>query len=168
MPPALNGIAFATWEAPTDPAGWQAEVGVIGFDEPPFEPPPRQRHSTAGTLIEEADGRVWLAVPTNGFANYRITLPKGRIEPGNSLQATAIRETFEETGLRVRLRAFLADTLRTTSFNRFNLAGCIGGTPADMGWESQAMQLVPGTLLRQYLTHPNDQPLLQTLKAHSG
>lgn len=168
MPPSLNGIAFATWKAPTDPAGWQAEVGAVGFDEPAFEPPPGRRHRSAGTLIEEADGRVWLAVPTNGFANYRITLPKGRIEPGYSLQATAIRETYEETGLRVRLRGFLADTLRTTSFNRIYLAERIGGTPADMGWESQAVQLVPRALLGQYLTHPNDQPLLQALQAHAG
>lgn len=168
MPLALNGIAFASWEAPVDPTGWQAEVGAIELDEPPFDPPAGRRHRSAGTLTKEVDGRIWLAVPTNGFANYRITPPKGRIEPGYGLHETAIRETFEETGLRVRLRGFLADTLRTTSYNRFYLAERIGGTPADMGWESQAVHLVPHALLGQYLTHPNDQPLLQALQAHTG
>lgn len=168
MPPALNGIAFASWQAPTDPAGWQAEVDAIELDEPPFDPPAGRRHRSAGTLIAEADGRVWLAVPTNGFANYRITLPKGRIEPGYGLRATAVRETFEETGLRVRLRGFPADTLRTTSYNGIYLAERIGGTPAEMGWESQAVQLVPRALLGRYFTHPNERCLLQALQTLAG
>jgi hypothetical protein len=32
-----------------------------------------------------------------------------------------------------------------------------------MGWESQAVHLVPRALLADFLTHPNDLPLLQAL-----
>ena len=39
------------------------------------------------------------------------TLPKGKVEPGESLPACAVREVFEETGVTVRLAAPL-DTIR--------------------------------------------------------
>lgn len=44
-------------------------------------------------LVEELDGSFYL--------------PAGRVEPGESLVAAAIRETAEETGVAVRLRGLL-------------------------------------------------------------
>lgn len=38
----------------------------------------------------EPDGGVWLVAPSDGFGGYRTTFPKGRVEPGAALQATAI------------------------------------------------------------------------------
>jgi hypothetical protein len=100
--------------------------------------------------------------------SWTASLNQHNLNSGEDCSGLGVHFTFEETRLQVRLRGFLADTLRTTSFNRSYLAERIGGTPADMGWESQAVQLVPRALLGQYFTHPNDQPLLQALQAHSG
>lgn len=41
--------------------------------------------------------------PSNAFGGYRATFPKGKREPGLSLEQTAIKETFEEAGLVIAL-----------------------------------------------------------------
>lgn len=47
------------------------------------------------------DGRVLLV--KEGYDRRRWSLPGGAIEPGETPEETAIRETFEETGLRVAI-----------------------------------------------------------------
>jgi 8-oxo-dGTP pyrophosphatase MutT (NUDIX family) len=85
------------------------------------------------------------------------------VEAGTSLQACAIREAYEEAGLKVQIIGYLADSLRTQSYTRYYLARRVGGSPACMGWESQAVHLVPPGMLNSLLTHPNDLPLLCAL-----
>ncbi len=163
-PAVLNGIAVTPWtKAPTDVAGWRASDGSWLADEPPF---PSHPHPTAGAVVLESDGRVWVVSPTNAFGGYTNTFPKGHPDPGLSLAATAVKETFEETGLHIRILAHLIDVVRTTSIARYYLAKRLGGSPAAMGWESQAVHLVPTSALAEFVTHPKDQPILQALAAH--
>ena len=49
------------------------------------------------------------------------------------------------------------------SYTRYYRARRIGGSPASMGWESQAVHLVPKAQLAHYLTNKNDLPLLKAL-----
>ncbi len=165
MPAILNGIAFQPWSAaPVDDAGWSALAGEgASFDEPPFEPVPGKRVA-AGVVIEEADGRVWVVHPSNAFGGYPATFPKGTRDAGMSLRATAIREAWEESGLRVVLDRFLCDLVRSRSKTRYYLGRRIGGCPADMGWESQAVSLVPRVLLSGLLVNPNDVPMIASLQ----
>lgn len=170
MPSILNGIGFQPWsDAPVDDAGWRALAGPDAhFDEPVFEPVPGKRVA-AGVVIEEADGRVWVVHPSNAFGGYPATFPKGTRDEGMSLRATAIREAWEESGLCVVLDGFLCDLVRSRSKTRYYLGRRIGGCPADMGWESQAVSLVPRARLGEVLVNPNDGPLvvlLQTLKSN--
>jgi len=144
VPAELNGVPFSPWvSVPTDIAGWAA---VPGQSPHLLEIPlhiPAGKKGGAGVVTIEADGRIWLVSPTNRFGGYRNTLPKGTLEPGLSMQATAIKETWEESGLQVEIIALLGDFERSTSVARYFLARRIGGTPAAMGWESQAVCLVP-------------------------
>ncbi|MEO8392171.1 MAG: NUDIX domain-containing protein [Chloroflexota bacterium] len=48
----------------------------------------------------EGEGRILLQKRAD-FRNW--SLPGGRVEPGESVEAAAVREAFEETGLEVRL-----------------------------------------------------------------
>ena len=57
----------------------------------------------------------------------------------------------------------IADAERTTSVSRYFLARRIGGTAADMGWEAQAVGLVPLALLPQMAPAPADKPVLAAL-----
>jgi len=62
------------------------------------------------TAVYAAGGVVWrlvegklkvLVIHRTAYAD--VTLPKGKVDPGESLVETAAREIFEETGIRVRL-----------------------------------------------------------------
>jgi len=163
----LNGIPFSRQpsSAPWSGDVWRDEACC--FDEPPFEPPAGLAPA-AGVVTIEPDGRVWLVAPTNGFGGYKLTFPKGKLEAGLDRRAGALKEAWEESGLRVALTGFLADVPRSTSWTRYYLARRIGGTPADMGWESQAVWLVPQPRLPGIAGHANDRPLLAALAAIMG
>ena len=132
------------------------------FVEPPFVLP-AGKHAAAGAVVREPDGRLWLVAPSNGFGGYAATFPKGRVEPGLALQATAIREVWEESGLHVELTAWLGDFARTQTFTRFYVARRIGGHPAHMGWESQAVHLVTPDQARALLNRDTDHAVLAAL-----
>lgn len=164
LPNALNGIAFQAWtDAPSIDEEWNAVAGQLAFSEPPFNAP-KGKASAAGVVIQEADGRIWLVAPSNAYAGYTATFPKGRIDHSVNLQACAIREAFEEAGLKVRITGWLADSNRSLSYTRYYLAERTGGSPAEMGWESQAVHLVPRSALAEFLTHPNDLALLEAIQ----
>jgi len=157
MPAVLNGIAVSA-QPLTLPDDGEA------ISEPPFVLPPGMR-AAAGAVVVEDDGRVWLVSPSNGFGGYSATFPKGRLDAGGTLQHTAVREVFEESGLVVQLDAFLLDVSRTQTYTRYYVARRIGGNPAQMGWESQAAHLVPAARLQELAVHPNDAAIIRALSA---
>lgn len=165
VPAQLNDIRMAPWaDAPTTAAGWAEVTGQIAMDEPPMKAK-FGKHVASGCVILEPDGRIWIMEPSNHHGGYVRTFPKGRADAGLPLQANAIREVHEETGLRVQITGLLGDFTRTTSVTRLYLAVRIGGSPLDAGWEAQGVHLVPRALLPSVLTHPADQPVLQALAA---
>lgn len=121
------------------------------------------KDSAAGAVVVEADGRIWVIAPTNGYGGYLRTFPKGRLN-GMSPHGTAVKEVFEETGLRVELTGYLCDAIRSVTIARYYLARRLGGSPAAMGWESQAVLLVPPVQLSKVLQHPNDKAILAALQ----
>ena len=162
LPPELNGTALAPWtDVPNNLKGWET-LAKSDFTEPDFNVPSGYKRA-AGVVLREPDGRFWLVAPTNEFAGYKATFPKGTVQSGMSLRATALVEAFEESGLKVRLLSHLVDVRRSLSYTRYYLAERIGGTPAQMGWESQAVMLVPPTQLPMVLNNPNDYPILEAL-----
>ncbi|ALK97341.1 hypothetical protein AB595_12105 [Massilia sp. WF1] len=155
MPATLNGLA------PSPCALVLPAVGEL-IPEPEFALP-RGLKAAAGAVVVEDDGRVWLVSPTNGFGGYTATFPKGRVDPGSPLQQTAVREVFEESGLVVRLEAHLVDVRRTQTYTRYYVAKRIAGCPSAMGWETQAVHLVPAARLAELATHPNDAAIIRAL-----
>ncbi|WP_238544018.1 NUDIX hydrolase [Acidovorax sp. KKS102] len=121
-----------------------------------------------GLGILEGDGRIWVVSPSNAFGGYVNTFPKGKLDWGLGLRANALKEGFEESGLRVALTGFLCDSHRTTSVTRYYLAKRVGGHPANMGWETQALSLVPRARLAEFVSHKNDQVILQALQQALG
>jgi len=165
MPTEINGLPFISWaNAPTTDLEWKSVQGqMTDLVEPIFQVG-SGKHAAAGVVVQEADGRVWIVHPSNGFGGYTATFPKGRVDAaGLPLQAVAIREALEESGLQVQITGFLADSQRTMTTTRYYLARRDGGNPADMGWESQAVSLVPRAALASFLTNSKDAPLLKAL-----
>lgn len=160
-PPSLNGIALTPWTDPprTDEA-WEAVDGQMpNLDEPVLYA--SDKAPAAGVIIEEPDGRIWVVRPSNAFAGYVATWPKGHADEDMSLQATAIKEAFEETGLKVAITGFIADLERSQTVTRYYRARRVGGTPAKMGWETQGVALVPKVKLGAYLNRELDRKLLK-------
>jgi len=59
-------------------------------------------YAAGGVVWRLVDGKLHvLVVHRTAYAD--LTLPKGKVEPGESLAETAAREIFEETGIRVAL-----------------------------------------------------------------
>jgi ADP-ribose pyrophosphatase YjhB (NUDIX family) len=170
MPASISGIAVSAWtDAPADFAGWEKLVAGIQFEEAPMKPVPGKKPAS-GAVVVEADGRVWVVSPTNKPFGYMNTFPKGKIDtkPHMSLRATALKEVFEESGLQIALTGVLCDSVRDTSVTRYYLGRRIGGNPAAMDWESQAVHLVPMAILTEFASHPNDQSVINALQTKGG
>jgi|GEM_PF-2637995 len=156
----LGGVPFAPWaDVPTTDEGWAAVAGQNADLHEPAVPELGHKKLGSGVIIQEADGRVWLVKPTKSFGGYRYTFPKGGVEEGLSMQANAIKESWEESGLQVEITGYAGDVERDTSVARYYFAKRVGGTPTDHGWESEAVVLVDPKFLHQYLNKPVDQQL---------
>jgi ADP-ribose pyrophosphatase YjhB (NUDIX family) len=161
MPLELNGVPINSWIPPHD-GWWVEEAKCNAIAEPPFKAPAGLKPA-AGAVVIEPCGRIWLAQPTGGFGGVNHVVPKGRIDAGSSAASTAMREAWEEIGLRVRLFAWLVDLPRSTTFTRFYMAFRLGGTPREMGWESQGAVLTPAQQLPELLNGPHDAPLVAAI-----
>jgi ADP-ribose pyrophosphatase YjhB (NUDIX family) len=163
VPDSINGIAIESWVThPRTDVEWQKLDSLHGtFDEPKLVPSGKPLAS--GVVVVEHDGRIWMVSPTNRFGGYPTTFPKGKVDAGLGLQANAVKEVFEESGLMVRITGFLGDFKRTTSMTRLYLGQRVGGNPSDMGWESQAVRLVPRAEWDVSLQNPSDRPVLAAL-----
>jgi len=163
MPGELNGIAFKSWtNVPVRTEDWAEVAGQALVSEPAFKPTLGMNRAS-GVVVIEPDGRVWLVAPTNGYGGYLQTFPKGKVDEELSLQANAIKEAYEETGLQVAIDAHLVDVPRSTSYTRYYLGHRVGGNPASVGWESQAVLLVTMEELPKYLTNSFDKPVIESL-----
>jgi ADP-ribose pyrophosphatase YjhB (NUDIX family) len=169
-PVELNGIPLEPWtDHPKTTEGWAFVDGQM----PDLAEPAMDLHGkepAAGVFIEEPDGRVWMVSPTNSFAGYKTTFPKGHADDGISLQATAIKEAFEESGLQVEITGFVGDVERSLTMTRYYRARRVGGTPAAMGWESQAVTLAPQSAIHEELNRSVDRQVatLAGIKAPKG
>ena len=165
-PESLNGVAVKSWQ-------WQACEDEAAFrdraDDPAFARP-RDLRASAGVVIVEPDDRIWLIWPSHESGTNRWSFPKGKVEAGDSLRGTAIKEAWEESGLHVEPRRFLVDCARSRSrtYVRYYLARRLGGSPVDMGSESQAVMLSPRREVRRLVTSPYDQPILEAIDSLAG
>ena len=166
IPLSINGIAIKPWrDHPKTVHGWDYLGGINEhIEEPPFVLAPGKKAS-AGVVIEEPDGRVWLVAPTNAYGGYVATWPKGTADDELSLQGTALKEAFEETGLQVEIVGFIGDFERTTSVARMYRARRVSGDPTTAGWETQAVHLCPRGNLYEHLNMGSDHGIAEKVGA---
>jgi len=128
----------------------------------PFQSLQGYKQSAGMIVIDEETGKVWLCSPKNQFGGYKNTFPKGTMPTGiSSFQKQAIKEVFEETGLQAEPLALLGDYKKTTSVTRYYIGVKTGGTPTMMGWESEAVQLVPINQLKDVLNVAIDKKIAE-------
>jgi 8-oxo-dGTP pyrophosphatase MutT (NUDIX family) len=116
----------------------------------------RRELSAGAVLVRRMRGRTWVAViRPQGRPGGTWALPKGLLDEGETPAQTALRETFEETGLRGRLGAKLGDVryvytwqeervFKIVSFYLVRAAaGRIGVLPAGMEHEVAEARWLP-------------------------
>ena len=161
MPSEINGVSFSSSSlAMRPPGGTKGPSAGQALNEPHFDT--KGREAAAGAVVVEPDGRIWLVAPTNAFGGSKVTFPKGKTQ-GRGLRPTAVKEVLEESGLEVDLFSHLVDITRSTSRTRYYLARRLGGNPADMDWETQAVILAPIADLKGLLNKAVDQLVLEAL-----
>jgi 8-oxo-dGTP pyrophosphatase MutT (NUDIX family) len=143
QPGSLNGVDFNT-----APAKFWEKVKDVDVGEPKTG----TRHTRAGILIQEPDGRIWICRPTNGFGDRKYTLPGGTIEPGLSDQQNALKETWEETGIQCEITGYLGDfddanyggAGQSSRTGRLYIGKRVGGSPWDAKIESHIIDKKTG------------------------
>lgn len=155
----LSGPPLEAWSNPPKTAEeWKSVEGQMPeLQEPPF--PKTWKKAGAGVIIREPDGRVWLVEPAKHFGGYKYTFPKGTQEDDLSLQQTAIKEAYEETGLKVKITGHFGDYDRDTSVGRYYTAERVGGHPLDHGWETAKVKLIQPEALSGYLNRSKDKEI---------
>jgi 8-oxo-dGTP diphosphatase len=100
------------------------------------------------------------------------TLPKGKLERGETPEQAALREVREETGFSCRLDSFVGSTRYLDSAGRPKLVEYWMMEPLTgrfvPGIEVDDMRWVDYTSARSLLTYPRDRALLGTLDRHLG
>jgi 8-oxo-dGTP pyrophosphatase MutT (NUDIX family) len=137
-------------------------------DEPDFVLPAHlegKKELASGVIIKEADGRIWLVEPRDNFGGYKMTYPKGRLESGLTPAQNAVKEAYEETGLKVELTGFVGDYEKTETFTRYYVGRRVGGDPAFAHWESNRVRLLTPDEARKYLNVPVDREILDDFLA---
>jgi 8-oxo-dGTP pyrophosphatase MutT (NUDIX family) len=154
-PPHVNNIPLKSYN---EPDVWNSVGGQNReIDEPPGAT------TSSGLIMQEKDGRVWIVKPTNAYGGYEYTFPKGRVEKGMHPQANAIKETFEESGLKGKIIKHAGDYGGTTGTTRYYMAEREGGHPHDYHWESEGVSLVHPKELLKYLNMPRDRKIVADL-----
>ncbi|HET6147614.1 MAG TPA: NUDIX domain-containing protein [Polyangia bacterium] len=80
-----------------------AVVMLAGFGAPGRRRRLPRKWTSAGGLVIDGRGRIALVRQRNRRGRWRWTLPKGRIDRGETAEAAALREVHEESGLRARI-----------------------------------------------------------------
>ena len=96
-----------------------------------------KRASYGGVLIDD-QSRVLLRKVTNSFGGAAWTFAKGRPDPSEHPEETAMREVLEETGYPVEMLAPIPGGFEgTTTVNRYWLMRPVGEQQV-FGWETEA------------------------------
>ena len=135
--------------------------------------PTRQAVSAGGLVFEDRpDGRwVVLISRRNAAGQLQWTLPKGGLEEGEDLEAAAIREVREETGLESSITAKLGvvdywfvwkpDEVRYHKYVHYYLMTFEGGDTQAHDDEAEDVAWMPLPDALERLTHPNERRLVQ-------
>lgn len=101
---------------------------------PPFK-------ASYGGVLVDAAGRVLLREPTNHYGGYTWTFPKGKAEPGETPEQTALREVREETGCEARILTLIpGDSSRNHYF--LMLEAIPGAALSAHDWETAQVRWV--------------------------
>lgn len=130
-------------------------------------PPDWVRHEYsfgAAVYTQTSDGLRWLVVQERGG---HTGLPKGHIEPGETEEDCALREIYEETGVRAEIEPGFQETIsysvgvRREKHVTFFIAQYANQTPSPLPGEASAAMALPLDGALSAVTHEETRALLK-------
>lgn len=93
---------------------WKPVDKVLkGFLQGKLSPVHKTAVSAGAIILREIDGELKVALAQHKCSNKTWAMPKGHVEPGETIEEAALREIYEEAGLRdVQLIKYLGSLLR--------------------------------------------------------
>jgi 8-oxo-dGTP pyrophosphatase MutT (NUDIX family) len=139
---------------------------------------PTKRATSAGGVVvdDRPDGSrlVLLIARRNAAGEPQWTLPKGRIEDGETHEQAAVREVREETGYTVRIRDRLGtidywfvwrpDRVRYHKFVHYFVMETDGNPPGPRDDEAECVEWVSVDIALVRLAHRNERNLVKKLR----
>src|SRR5687768_11451168 len=134
--------------------------------------PTRQAVSAGGLVFEDRGTQRWVVLISrrNAAGQLQWTLPKGGLEEGEDLEAAAVREVQEETGLRSRIVDKLGvvdywfvwrpDEVRYHKYVHYFLMAYVDGTTDVHDDEAEDVVWMPLDQAVSRLTHTNERRLV--------
>jgi 8-oxo-dGTP pyrophosphatase MutT (NUDIX family) len=137
----------------------------------PAGPPGRHHEETsAGGLVVDLTGSPRAALIARYDRDGRLlwSLPKGHVEPDETIEEAAVREVEEETGIRGRIIAplgtvdywFSADRRRVHKTVHHHLLVAVGGDLSDCDAEVAEVAWVPLDEVAARLAHADERALV--------
>jgi 8-oxo-dGTP pyrophosphatase MutT (NUDIX family) len=134
--------------------------------------PTRRATSAGGLVVDERSDGPWVVLIAHRSAGGELqwTLPKGGLEDGEDLEAAAVREVREETGLLAEVVRKLGvvdywfvwrpDQVRYHKFVHYYLMAHRGGDMSARDDEAEEVAWLPLREALDRLTHPNERALV--------
>lgn len=133
----------------------------------------KRQVSSGGLVYRDREGEIEVALIFRRAPSGQPvwTLPKGWVEPGESLEDTALREVKEETGLTARIIDKLGD-IRYQFYSKeeksaihktvhFYLMEYLSGDTADHDHEAEEVGWFPLEEAETKMTYPTERTILQ-------
>lgn len=120
----------------------------------------RGKATSAGGVVLDRRGRVALVRQPDRDGDLRWTLPKGRVDPGETLEEAALREVLEESGVHARITAYIGVHEGKRSFIHYfrMVMTRVAGEPDPR--ETVAMRFVPLARARELVRSARDRQVL--------
>jgi 8-oxo-dGTP pyrophosphatase MutT (NUDIX family) len=140
-------------------AGRRGPVGSV---------PPEPEVLAAGGVVHRSgpSGPEVLVVHRPRYDDW--TLPKGKLDPGETLSGCALREVAEETGLRCRLGEHLADVRYVDHLGRSKLvrywAMTVESDDHEPDGEVDEVRWLPPSEARNVLSYDHDHAVIDALE----
>ncbi len=123
----------------------------------------------AACALIDADGRILLAQRPEGKSLAGLwEFPGGKVEPGETPEASLVRELHEELGITTKVACLAPLTFASHTYEKFHLLMplyvCRRYQGIPHGKEGQALKWVKPQALRDYPMPPADEPLIPMLQ----